>query len=93
MSIVPIPSLRAIQLESQAISSWKGTCDSLSKISKPTLVIVGTDDVIVPPSYSLPLVQKIPGAWLIQIIGGGHGLMYQYPYQFTAVLEAFLSIT
>ena len=67
MPIVPIPSLKAIQLESQAISSWKGTCDRLANISKPTLVIVGTDDGIVPPAYSLSLVQKIPGAWLVQI--------------------------
>jgi pimeloyl-ACP methyl ester carboxylesterase len=93
MPIVPIPSLKAIQLEIQAISSWKGTCDRLSNISKPTLVIAGTDDAIVPPMYSLPLAQKIPGAWLVQIKGGGHGLMYQYPHQFTAVLETFLSIT
>ena len=57
MPIVPIPSLKAIQLESQAISSWKGTCDRLANISKPTLVIVGTDDGIVPPAYSLSLVQ------------------------------------
>lgn len=93
MPIVPIPSLKAIQLEIQAISSWKGTCDRLSNISKPTLVIAGTDDAIVPPTYSLPLAQKIPGAWLVQIKGGGHGLMYQYPHQFTAILETFLSIT
>lgn len=93
MPIVPIPSLRAIQLEGQAISTWKGTCDRLSSISKSTLVIVGTDDVIVPPAYSLTLVEKIPGAWLVQIKGGGHGLMYQYPEEFRALLETFLSVT
>ena len=93
MPLVPVPSLKAIQLETQAASSWKGTCDRLSNISKPTLVIVGTDDVIVPPAYSLPLAQKIPGAWLVQIKGGGHGLMYQYPQQFASILETFLSIT
>lgn len=65
MSLVPVPSLKAIQLESQAGSSWKGSCDRLSNISKPTLVIVGTDDVIIPSTYSLPLAQKIPGAWII----------------------------
>lgn len=93
MPIVPIPSLRAIQLEGQAIGSWKGTCDRLSNIVKPTLIVAGTDDIIVPHAYSLPLAEKIPGAWLVQIKGGGHGLMYQYPQQFTAVLETFLSIT
>jgi len=92
MPIVPIPSLRAIQLEGQAISTWKGTCDRLSSISKSTLVIVGTDDVIVPPAYSLPLVEKIPGAWLVQIKGGGHGLMYQYPEKLSTIILTFLEI-
>jgi len=90
MPIVPIPSLRAIQLEGQAISSWRGTCDKLSIISKPTLVIVGTDDIIVPPAYSLPLAEKIPGAWLVQIKGGGHGVMYQYPEKFSRIVLTFL---
>jgi hypothetical protein len=27
-------------------------------------------------------VQKISGAWLVEIKGGGHGLMYQYPEKF-----------
>jgi pimeloyl-ACP methyl ester carboxylesterase len=93
MPLVPVPSLKAVQLEAQTIGNWKGTCDRLSNISKPTLVIVGTDDVIIPPSYSLPLAQKIPGAWLVQIKGGGHGLMYQYPDIFNKVLQTFLSTT
>jgi pimeloyl-ACP methyl ester carboxylesterase len=66
---------------------------NLSSITKPTLVIVGTDDIVRPPANSIMLVQKIPGAWLVQIKGGGHGLMFQYPHQFTAVLETFLSVT
>ena len=39
------------------------------------------------------IAEKIPGAWLVQIRGGGHGLMFQYPQQSTAVLETFLSLT
>jgi len=41
----------------------------------------------------LTLVQKIPGAWFVQIKVGGHRLMFQYPQQFTAILETFLSVT
>jgi pimeloyl-ACP methyl ester carboxylesterase len=51
MPLVPVPSLKATQLEVQALDSWKGTCDRLSDISKDTLVIVGTDDIIVPPYF------------------------------------------
>jgi pimeloyl-ACP methyl ester carboxylesterase len=39
------------------------------------------------------MAQKIPGAWLVQIKGGGHGVMFQYPQQFIVVLETFLSVT
>ena len=39
------------------------------------------------------LAEKIPGAWLVQISGGGHYVMSQYPEQFTAMLETFLSVT
>jgi pimeloyl-ACP methyl ester carboxylesterase len=86
MPLVPIPSLAAIQLEGQAISNWKGSCDRVADIHNPTLVIVGTEDEIVPPSYSLPLAEKIPGAWFIQINGGGHGLMYQYPEKLSRII-------
>jgi len=58
---------KAVQLQSRAVVDWKGTCDRLSNMSKQTLVIVGKDDVFVPPANSLMLAEKIPGAWLAQI--------------------------
>jgi pimeloyl-ACP methyl ester carboxylesterase len=42
------------------------------------LVITGTEDVSVPAANSLIIAGKIPGIWLVQIKGGGHGLMYQF---------------
>jgi len=65
----------------------------ISKISVPTLVITGTEDVAVPAANSLIIVQKIPGSWLVQIQGAGHGLMYQYPNKLSKVLQTFLSLT
>jgi pimeloyl-ACP methyl ester carboxylesterase len=70
-----------------------GVCSQLPNISKPTLIITGTEDVAVPTANSLILVQKIPGAWLVQIKGAGHGLMYQYPEEFSSILQTFLSTT
>jgi pimeloyl-ACP methyl ester carboxylesterase len=74
-------------------TNWSGVCSQLTKISKPTLVITGTEDVAVPAANSLILAQKIPGAWLVQIKGGGHGLMYQYPEQFNKIVKTFLETT
>ena len=82
-----------IQHQAQTTYNWKGACDRLSNITKPTLIIVGTDDIVRPPANSIILAEKIPGAWLVQIKGGGHGVMSQYPEEFTAVLESFLSVT
>jgi pimeloyl-ACP methyl ester carboxylesterase len=56
-------------------------------------LITGTDDVISPPANSVNLAEKIPGAWLVQIKGGGHGLMFQYPDKVVEVLETFLSLS
>ena len=79
-----------IQHQAQTTYNWKGACDRLSSINKPTLVIVGTDDIVRPPANSLMLAEKIPGAWLVQIKGGGHGLMYQYPDEFSRIILTFL---
>lgn len=49
-----------------------------------------TDDIIRPPANSLMLAEKIPGAWLVQIKGGGHGVMYQYPNKFSRIVLTFL---
>jgi pimeloyl-ACP methyl ester carboxylesterase len=52
---------------------------SFRRYPNPTLVITGTGDLIVPPTNYLVIAEKIPGAWLVQIKGGGHGFMFQYP--------------
>jgi pimeloyl-ACP methyl ester carboxylesterase len=74
--------------------NWSGACDELAKIAKPTLVITGTDDNAYQPHVnSLKIVEKIPGAWLVQIKDAGHAVMGQYPDKVNRVLETFLSTT
>jgi pimeloyl-ACP methyl ester carboxylesterase len=78
----------------EANPNWSGACDDLAKIAKPTLVITGTDDNAYQPHVnSLKIVEKISGAWLIQIKDAGHAVMGQYPDIVTRVLETFLSTT
>jgi pimeloyl-ACP methyl ester carboxylesterase len=72
---------------------WTGVCNQLQNITIPTLIITGTEDVAVPAANSLILVEKIPGAWLVQVKGAGHGLMYQYPEQFSKIVKTFLENT
>jgi pimeloyl-ACP methyl ester carboxylesterase len=93
---IPFPkesvSPETIQRQNEAIVSWitTGTCNALSNITQPTLVIVGTDDIWTPAANSLMIAENIPGAWLVQIGDAGHGLMYQYPVEFSKVVSAFL---
>jgi pimeloyl-ACP methyl ester carboxylesterase len=83
--------LKAVQ--SWMATSWSGICDQLQKISSPTLIITGTDDVAVPRANSLIIAAKIPGAWVVQIKDAGHLLISQYPDKFNKVLQTFLMTT
>jgi pimeloyl-ACP methyl ester carboxylesterase len=71
---------------------WSGTCDELATLDKPTLVITGIDDIKYQPYVnSLKIVEKIPGAWLVQIKNAGHAVMDQYPEEVGMILNTFLS--
>lgn len=74
--------------------NWTGACDELAKTARPTLVITGTDDDKYQPHVnSLKIVEKIPGAWLVQIKDAGHAVMDQYPEEIGNILNTFLSTT
>jgi pimeloyl-ACP methyl ester carboxylesterase len=72
--------------------NWTRVCDQLKNMTKPALIISGTEDIAVPSANSVVLVDKIPGAWLVQIRDAGHGLIYQYPKAFTDVVKTFLNV-
>jgi pimeloyl-ACP methyl ester carboxylesterase len=72
--------------------TWTGACDELAKTPRPTLVITGTDDDKYQPHVnSLKIVEKIPGAWLVQIKDAGHAVVNQYPEEIGKILNTFLS--
>jgi pimeloyl-ACP methyl ester carboxylesterase len=72
--------------------NWTGACDELAKTARPTLVITGTDDNNYQPHVnSLKIVEKIPGAWLVQIKDAGHAVMDQYPEEIGKIVNTFLS--
>lgn len=74
--------------------SWSGACDEIAKLAKPTLVITGTDDNKYQPYVnSLKIVEKIPGAWLVQIKDAGHAVVDQYPEEIGKIVNTFLSTT
>jgi pimeloyl-ACP methyl ester carboxylesterase len=57
------------------------------------LVVAGTEDITSPPANSLMFAERIAGAWLVQIRGGGHGLIFQYPNEFSDIIETFFLLS
>jgi pimeloyl-ACP methyl ester carboxylesterase len=85
-----ISPITTLNLQTEAITKWGGTCNRLSSIPQPTMVLVGTDDVLTVPANSILIAEKIPAAWLVQIKGGGHAMMMQYPDKFSNIVDTFL---
>jgi len=44
-----------------------------------SLLVPSTEDIVIPSSNALTLVNATPGAWLARFKEGGHAFMAQYP--------------
>jgi 3-oxoadipate enol-lactonase len=53
--------------------------DDLARITSPTLITVGSDDMLTTPEDSKHLWRSIPDAKLVTIEGGGHGVYIAQP--------------
>jgi pimeloyl-ACP methyl ester carboxylesterase len=79
-----------IQQQGLATATWKGSCDRLPSITQRTLLIVGDQDLLTPAANSIMMAQRIPHSWLVIIQGTGHGIMWQVPNEFSAIVQTFL---
>jgi pimeloyl-ACP methyl ester carboxylesterase len=79
-----------IQQQGLASGTWKGSCDRLVNITQPTLLIVGDQDVLLPAANAVMMAQRIPNSWLVIIQGTGHGMAWQVPNEFSAIVQTFL---
>jgi pimeloyl-ACP methyl ester carboxylesterase len=78
--------------QAEAFYTWSGSYDRLPQVRSPTLVVTGTDDIVIPPANAITLSERIPAARLVQVPGAGHGLMYQCPGEFAEAVLEFLGI-
>ena len=60
------------------------------RVTAPTLLIWGANDVLVPPSLAPALRAAIPHARLVILPRGGHTVMFDRPDAFNDALRAFL---
>src|SRR6202171_4829708 len=69
----------------------KGAYDYLKTIKQPTLVVNGSNDVIMPTVNSYIMQQNIPDAQLIVYPDSNHGAHHQYPELFVENVTLFLN--
>jgi len=90
---VPV-STATVAAHSRAAREWgaaaPGSYDYLSGISQPTLVINGSNDIVVPTVNSYILQQNLPNAELILFPDSNHGSHFQFTERFNRYVTDFL---
>ena len=80
--------IKIISLAKSAIRNNLG--ESLSKITLPTLLVWGNNDIITPPFVGHEFNRLIPNSELHFIDNCGHAPMLEVPAEFNVILERFL---
>jgi len=83
-----------INRQAAAMDAWhrNGVGNALRQINAPVLIATGAEDIVIPPSNALKLVNAIRGAWMASFAGGGHAFMAQYPRPLADLINCFLAV-
>ena len=87
-------STELLNRQAAAMDAWhqNGVARQLREICVPVLIATGTEDIVIPASNALKLVNAIPGAWLAQFPHGGHAFIAQYPRALADLTNSFLAL-
>jgi 3-oxoadipate enol-lactonase len=83
-------SRRAAAYAMKAWTARRPLVTPLRKITVPTLVVVGDEDVSCPLPCAELIVKTLPGATLLRIPGAGHTMTAERPRETSAALLGFL---
>jgi pimeloyl-ACP methyl ester carboxylesterase len=90
----PEVSEEAAAAQREAIGKYYAPAESvlayLKEIRQPTLIVQGSNDLIIPTVNSYILQQNLPNAQLIVYPDANHGSFYQYPELFISEADQFL---
>ncbi len=82
--------LATLRRHARAFGAWLGTrSGDLSRLSMPTLVIAGAEDVLVPAFHAERVASAIPGARLEVLEGAGHAVTIERADRVNALVEEF----
>jgi pimeloyl-ACP methyl ester carboxylesterase len=68
------------------------TLERLPRITCPTLVVSGREDLVTRPAYNQRVAAAIPGAQLAEIPAGGHLAFLEQPELMNDAIDSFLAV-
>jgi pimeloyl-ACP methyl ester carboxylesterase len=83
-------SVEAFLAQASAVMNHDAA-EKLKTLQMPTLVLTGTQDLLVPPHHSDELARLIPGARLVKVEGGTHGFNVERKDEFNQIVLDFFS--
>lgn len=84
-------SKQSLYYSLQALANRKETCNKLTEIKVPTLILVGEEDKITPIEASRAMKMKIKGAKFYIIPQAGHLSNLENPYEVNYQINKFIS--
>ena len=84
------PSIEGIMRQLQALQQWTVAETSIS-IDKPTLVLHGVDDPLIPVENGRRLAKLIPHSHYAELEGVGHMFAWEEPARTASLINAFLA--
>src|SRR4029079_2121440 len=81
--------------QAAAMDAWhrNGVANQLREMRVPVLIATATEDIVIPASNALKLVNAIPGAWLARFPDSGHAFIAQYPRELADLINSFLALS
>ena len=85
---MPLQPEHAFKAQLAAISTFD-CCDRLGTIQTPTLILAGSEDVLIPYENAHYLAQHIPNAEMVVVPGAGHALHAECRRQLNTIAHDF----
>jgi pimeloyl-ACP methyl ester carboxylesterase len=86
--VAPVTDINAVRQFYSTVTF--DACERIDQIDKPTLVMAGTEDILIPPENSRIIADRIPGARLIEYEGAAHLFIWERRDDFLRDLTEFL---